>query len=787
MAQPISIGGLPVAAPSDIDDSDILAGLDGNDPSGATTKGFRVGDLIAAVEVGASPATSAAAVTVNPAGFVVVEGLTVQAALASIDQALASGGGGGGSVGPGGTVGALAIETTDWSAFRVKSPEDAWDIFEINVTPLQTPNPNASVFYFRSPQFPVTSVVGALARFDDYQGAPILQIFNEGGLWVNDNITMAPFYDGQYRRGLSLEYLDGSANLAPALIFGQVGNTIASVNWNGDPVTIQANKGRWIRLNDNNQLEVAGGIVPAAHNTFGLGTPAMRWSAISATVHEGAEILFPSTVVLRSQSTLLNGGNPNGQALTGGVGTKIFSQNGGTYTKRLAADDNSWILDGGFDFHNLHTGSVSLTQAQAGVYHILANNAGAAVVTLPLNTITGTVFRGVRTGNQPISFAVPGGGVLTGPATAIPQFGSWEARHLGGTSWIVFNLAGGASTVAGAPSRLPLGSKASPYTLAAADETILSELTGAGAGTLTIPTNAAVPIPVGAEFNWRQVGTGSWTFVGAAGVDLRARVGTETAGQWSEGLLTKRATNEWVLTGDLEPAAAPAAFNPLTDISWGKALWASDPLQTAPADGVALAAWRNGGTIVGDYAQATGSKQLTYRASVAALNSKPAFEASSAALQAMATPAFTTVNAPYSLVVVARSDNNSGVRAKITGVGPGAELSLDPSSALYVYAGVGINAGSATSTWHSATSFFAAALVAAGAAGKLIHGATTITGTPGTGGATMHTIGHQEPAGPDSYFDGHIVFAGLYLGDITADVRWNDFKAWVTSFYGVTA
>jgi hypothetical protein len=346
VADPISIGGLPVADAADLTDGDYVPLYDGDDPSGATTKAARLGDIIDRIEVGASPATTAAAVTVNTSGLVVVEGVNVQAALASIDQALASGGGGG--VGPGGTVDALAIETTDLAPFRVKSPQDAWDLFEINATPLQSGNPNASVFYFRSPQFPVTTVVGALIRVDDYQGAPILQVMNEGGLWVNDNITMAPFYDSGYHRGISMEYLQGSDNVAPALIFGEVANhaSVPTVLWRGTTVTPQANKGRWIRLNDSNQLEVSGGVVPAAPDTFGLGTPSNRWSAISATVHEGAEILFPSTVVVRSQSTLLNGGNPNGQGLSGAVGTKVFSQNGGTYTKRLNGDDNSWILDG---------------------------------------------------------------------------------------------------------------------------------------------------------------------------------------------------------------------------------------------------------------------------------------------------------------------------------------------------------------------------------------------------------------------------------------------------------
>jgi hypothetical protein len=79
----------------------------------------------------------------------------------------------------------------------------------------------------------------------------------------------------------------------------------------------------------------------------------------------------------------------------------------------------------------------------------------------------------------------------------------------------------------------------------------MTELTGAGAGTLTVPSNATAAIPVGAEFVLRQVGTGQWTIAAAGGVTIRSRVGLKFAGQWSEAVLTKRATDEWVLSGDL--------------------------------------------------------------------------------------------------------------------------------------------------------------------------------------------------------------------------------------------
>jgi hypothetical protein len=40
-------------------------------------------------------------------------------------------------------------------------------------------------------------------------------------------------------------------------------------------------------------------------------------------------------------------------------------------------------------------------------------------------------------------------------------------------------------------------------------------------------------------------------------------------------------------------APAPGAWSPFTSITWRHAAWASDPAQTAPADGAALLGWRD--------------------------------------------------------------------------------------------------------------------------------------------------------------------------------------------------
>jgi hypothetical protein len=90
------------------------------------------------------------------------------------------------------------------------------------------------------------------------------------------------------------------------------------------------------------------------------------------------------------------------------------------------------------------------------------------------------------------------------------------------------------------------------YTLAATEaslDTVLN-VTAATPVTVTIPLNFAIPAEV--ELKWRQYGAGAVTFVPATGVTLLAlNNATTSAGRYSNGILTRVATNTFVLHGDL--------------------------------------------------------------------------------------------------------------------------------------------------------------------------------------------------------------------------------------------
>jgi hypothetical protein len=89
------------------------------------------------------------------------------------------------------------------------------------------------------------------------------------------------------------------------------------------------------------------------------------------------------------------------------------------------------------------------------------------------------------------------------------------------------------------------------YTLAASDVNKLVELSNASAITLTVPTNASVAgFSVGAQVNLLQTGAGQVT-VGGAGVTINGTPGLKLRAQWSSATLIKRATDTWVIVGDL--------------------------------------------------------------------------------------------------------------------------------------------------------------------------------------------------------------------------------------------
>lgn len=90
------------------------------------------------------------------------------------------------------------------------------------------------------------------------------------------------------------------------------------------------------------------------------------------------------------------------------------------------------------------------------------------------------------------------------------------------------------------------------YALALADAGTVIEFTSASAVTVTVPPNSSVAFPVGTLVELLQYGTGAVSVAAGGGVTIRSTGGLLSARtQYSTLSLRKRATDEWVLVGDL--------------------------------------------------------------------------------------------------------------------------------------------------------------------------------------------------------------------------------------------
>lgn len=90
------------------------------------------------------------------------------------------------------------------------------------------------------------------------------------------------------------------------------------------------------------------------------------------------------------------------------------------------------------------------------------------------------------------------------------------------------------------------------YTLQLSDAGAIVEMNAAGANNLTVPDNATVAIPVGTQVDVAQYGAGQTTIVPGAGVTVvSVSSNKKIAARYGTATLYKRATNEWVLTGNL--------------------------------------------------------------------------------------------------------------------------------------------------------------------------------------------------------------------------------------------
>jgi len=110
----------------------------------------------------------------------------------------------------------------------------------------------------------------------------------------------------------------------------------------------------------------------------------------------------------------------------------------------------------------------------------------------------------------------------------------------------------GTQTKEGVPSRTNIIPKTDNYELSLLSERdSLIEVSHADGKTITIPTHASVPYPIGTTIDILQTNVGQVTLAGAGGVTVNATPGLKLRTRWSSATLFKRDTNVWVAFGDL--------------------------------------------------------------------------------------------------------------------------------------------------------------------------------------------------------------------------------------------
>jgi len=92
---------------------------------------------------------------------------------------------------------------------------------------------------------------------------------------------------------------------------------------------------------------------------------------------------------------------------------------------------------------------------------------------------------------------------------------------------------------------------ATTYTPVLSDEGLMVTLSNASAITVSLPSDASVAFPLGAEIDFLWWGVGQPTFAAAVGASLTATPGFKLRDRYSACTIKKMAPDTWVMMGDL--------------------------------------------------------------------------------------------------------------------------------------------------------------------------------------------------------------------------------------------
>ena len=153
------------------------------------------------------------------------------------------------------------------------------------------------------------------------------------------------------------------------------------------------------------------------------------------------------------------------------------------------------------------------------------------------------ISRDPQIANGTKGFAGAAAGTLTGATLASGVTGSsltsvGTLGSLAVTGNVVFHLATAVEVAS--------------YTLVLANDGQIVEMNVGTANNLTVPLNSSVAFPIGTQITIIQTGAGQTTIVPTGGVTINSEgAKLKLKAQWAAATLIKRATDTWVVVGNL--------------------------------------------------------------------------------------------------------------------------------------------------------------------------------------------------------------------------------------------
>jgi hypothetical protein len=273
----------------------------------------------------------------------------------------------------------------------------------------------------------------------------------------------------------------------------------------------------------------------AATNTTQIATTAFVRAEVAALVSSAGSTLD----TLNEIATAL-GNDPNfATTITTSLGTKAplasptFT---GTVTIPTGASITTPTVAGGIN----HSGSTS------GTTTLQASAIASGTITLP--AVTGTVVTTGDTGT--VTSAMIADGTIVNADISASAAIAYSKLNLG-TSVTNSDISTTAAIDLGKLADISTNGQTASYTLVLDDKNKIVEMNVASANTVTVPPNSSVAFPVGAQIQVLQTGSGQCTITAGAGVTVNGTPGLKVRSQWSYVTLIKRATDSWVVVGDL--------------------------------------------------------------------------------------------------------------------------------------------------------------------------------------------------------------------------------------------